>query len=345
VITTPIPGSFSVVVKGILPNGKHFVKLAMYSFQPNGTMQEDFWDWDYDQGDSYGSQRLIGSLPSPIPYYQCKDDESKYVIGMNRFHRDNFTTIYGTWIRNNRNISIDFNQDNQEEEKERWYITWEDNTTNPSNVLLYKFELIDANYVDHRDRFYLQTDLSRLTGPVPLNVGWGFGVGGGSGFGTGKSIDECHAKNYCGLDLRHNSWLNTDENIRMSGMTLKSFYRTNNNVLKHLFWDCKPNGRHWVFSYFAIPNSNSNSGRLLAQRRVFYRTSHDFDNDGHISDDMGHIYSGIQILDSNDELRGFVFADVSPKGDAEHFTISAMYYLDSNNDEAHFGVSNSPLPK
>jgi hypothetical protein len=129
----------------------------------------------------------------------------------------------------------------------------------------------------------------------------------------------------------------------MSGMTLKSFYKTNNNVLKHLFWDCKPNGRHWVFSYFVMPNS-SNSGRLLARRRVFYQTSHDFDNDGHISGDMGHIYSGIQILDSNDQLRGFVFADVSPRGYAEHFTISAMYYLDSNNDEAHFGVRNSPLP-
>ena len=332
----PTPGSFSVVVKGILSNGKHFVRLAMYSFQPNGNMQEDFWHWNYDQGDQYSGQRLIGSLPSPIPYYQCKDDENKYVIGMNRFHRENFATIYGTWTRNDRNIYIIFNQDGQEE---RWYITWED--MNPSNIL-YKIELIDANYVDHRDRFYLKSYLSRLTDPVPLNVGWGFGAGG-IGFETHKSINECHSKNYYGMALRHNSWLNTDENIAEGGMQLKDFYKTNNNVLKHLFWDCKPNGRHWVFSYFAIPISNS---RMLAQRRVFYQTSHDFDNDGHISDDIGHIYSGIQILDSNNQLRGFVFADVSPRGHAEHFTISAMYYLDSNNyDEAHSGVRTSPLPE
>ena len=78
---------------------------------------------------------------------------------------------------------------------------------------------------------------------------------------------------------------------------------------------------------------------------MFYQTSHDFDNDGHISDDIGHVYSGIQILDSNSKLRGFVFADVSPRGNAEYFTISSMYYLDSNNDQAHFGVKNSPLPE
>jgi hypothetical protein len=60
-VIAPTPGSFSVVVKGILSNGKHFVRLAMYSFQPNGNMQEDFWHWDYDQGDQYSGQRLIGS--------------------------------------------------------------------------------------------------------------------------------------------------------------------------------------------------------------------------------------------------------------------------------------------
>ena len=42
-MSAPTPGNFSVVVKGILPNGKHFVKLAMYNFQPNGNMREDFW--------------------------------------------------------------------------------------------------------------------------------------------------------------------------------------------------------------------------------------------------------------------------------------------------------------
>jgi hypothetical protein len=335
-VSAPTPGNFSVVVKGILSNGKHFVKLAMYNFQPNGSIREDFWYWDYDKGDSYDNQLSIGSLPSPIPYYQCKDDEDRYVIGMNRFHRENFTTLYGRWIRSNRNVYIDFNQDNQEE---RWYISWEENANNNQSNILYKIELVDASYVLHRDRFYLQSDLSRLTDPVPLNVGWGFGAGG-TGFEIGKSIDECHLKNYYGLHLRHNSWSNTDENILHSGMHLKDFYKTNNNVLKHLFWDCKPNGRHWVFSYFAIPNTNS---ERLPQKRVFYQTSHDFDNDGHISDDIGHVYSGIQILDSNNQVRGFVFADVSPRGNAEHFTISSMYYLDSNNDEAHFGVRNSPL--
>jgi len=337
-VIAPTPGNFSVIVKGILPNGKHFVKLAMYSFQSNANMQVDLWYWDYDQGDKYSGHLLIGSLPSPIPYYQCKDDENKYVIGMDKYHKENFTRIHGTWARNDRNIHINLNHNNIQEEEE-WHISWEDGNTNQSNTL-YKIELIDANYVGHRDRFYLQSDLSRSTDCVPLNVGWGFGVGGETEFGISKSIDECHAKNYYGLHLRHNSWLNTDENIVRSGMLLKGFYKTNNNVLKHLFWDCKPNGRYWVFSYFAIPDSNS--GRQ-ALRRVIYQTSHDFDNDGHISNDIGHIYSGIQVLDSNNQLRGFVFADVSPRANAEHFTVSAMYYLDSNNDEAHIGVRNSSL--
>jgi hypothetical protein len=55
----PTPGNFSVVVKGILPNGKHFVKLAMYNFQPNGNMREDFWQWDYDQWDSMMKHILV----------------------------------------------------------------------------------------------------------------------------------------------------------------------------------------------------------------------------------------------------------------------------------------------
>jgi hypothetical protein len=166
-VSAPTPGNFSVVVKGILSNGKHFVKLAMYNFQPNGSIREDFWHWDYDKGDSYDNQLSIGSLPSPIPYYQCKDDEDRYVIGMNRFHRENFTTLYGRWIRSNRNVYIDFNQDNQEE---RWYISWEENANNNPSNILYKIELVGASYVLHRDRFYLQSDLSRLTDPVPLNV-------------------------------------------------------------------------------------------------------------------------------------------------------------------------------
>jgi hypothetical protein len=78
-------------------------------------VQEDFWYWDYHQGDEYGGHCLIGSLPSPIPYYQCKDNENKYIIGMDRFHKEKFTTVYGRWRRNNRyrpNVKAFFGKSN-----------------------------------------------------------------------------------------------------------------------------------------------------------------------------------------------------------------------------------------
>jgi hypothetical protein len=95
-------------------------------------------------------------------------------------------------------------------------------------------------------------------------------------------------------------------------------------------------GPLFVFSYF------TRSRRLdgILARRVAYQTSHDFDGDGHIADDLGHLYSGLEVLGSDGGLRGFVFADSSPSFDGcdEDNTISSIWYLDTADCDALYGV-------
>jgi hypothetical protein len=71
-------------------------------------------------------------------------------------------------------------------------------------------------------------------------------------------------------------------------------------------------------------------------RRVAYEISHDFKDNHHIEDDVGHTYAGLQMIDLEGGLRGFVFADCS-RGDRRWGdTISALYYLDDHSWEARY---------
>ena len=44
-----VPGSYATTIKGQLGNGVHYTKLAMMSFQPDGTLRQDLWIWYSDQ--------------------------------------------------------------------------------------------------------------------------------------------------------------------------------------------------------------------------------------------------------------------------------------------------------
>src|SRR6185369_7490324 len=111
---------------------------------------------------------------------------------------------------------------------------------------------------------------------------------------------------YLGLIKRHNAWCgapDVNEPVAATGLFLDVFHPTTTGVLRYVY----PDGSTWVFVYFARPKKN----RGILARRVMLQTSHDWEGDGEIADELGHTYSGLEILDATGAPRGFVFADAS----------------------------------
>lgn len=317
--TSYFPGGFAATVKGVLPSGVHFTRLAMYSFQPGGTLRQDFWYW---QGDapvwSWSAPGDIGSMGRQIGYayqasYPYNFDQYNDVIGSVKFSSGNPTTLMGTWAALSADtVQVDFGGSGAE----IWKVTWSD----PS---LAKIELVSATYVAG-SMYYISPGNYNVSA---VNAGWGFG-GPGVGFTTAADMSVVKKDLPYGKYIRHNSWACTNEPVSVDSMNLGSFFvATTNDVLRYVTWDSS----HWVFSYLAKPFYNS--GTLAT--RISYQTSHDYNNNGFIWDDVGHTYSGLQIIDQSGAFRGIVFADVSPNGSpcqfGDNFTISAMYYLDTPN--------------
>jgi hypothetical protein len=312
-----LPGSYVVTATGLLLDGRAFTKLAMYSFQPGGRVRQDYWSWYNNEPSQYGpTSRQVGHVHQPT--YPHNVDQAQMIQGMTRFHggESSLTTAFGTWTRSGHSIAIAWSDGTSES----WRITWRD-------PRLFKIELVSATYVS--GRCYLSSDLSRSA--TARNAGWGFG-GPGPGFTEGRTLAQSD-KNYTGLFARYNAWTSPPsfEPVARDSMTLlTSYHRTNADVERYVFWDGVA-GSH-VFAYLSRPQSNPG---MLA-RRVMYQISHDFGHNGHIGDDIGHTYSGLQILDATGVVRGFVFSDSSPAG--ANNTISALTYLDDWSWDALYGI-------
>ncbi len=318
----PFPGGYAVTLKGVLPSGVHFTRLCMYSFQPGGTMRSDFWYWQGDApvwspnspGD-YGSVgRKVGYANQPS--YPYNFDQDQYVQGSRKFSDAGAvaTTIFGTWqLQGSDAVRIDFGSS-----VEVWGVTWADAT-------LVKIELQQANYVAGS----IYSLPSGAYDVSAVNAGWGFG-GINVGFTAGADINGMKKDLPYGRVIRHNSWLGVDEPVGIDSMSLGSvFLVTTTGVLRYVLWDDTPGAQHQVFSYLGQPLGNA----ALTTGRVCYQISHDYNNNGHIADDVGHTYSGLQVIDQVGTFRGFVFADSSVNGvpvvAGDNNTISSLYYLDT----------------
>ncbi|ANY17218.1 hypothetical protein AW878_21095 [Bordetella pseudohinzii] len=210
-------------------------------------------------------------------------------------------------------VFIDFNGST-----ELWRATWSDAT-------LTKIELQHANYIS--GSVYLKSD--GTYNAAALNAGWGFG-GINVGFLTAVDVNGMHKDLPYGQVIRHNSWAALDEPVSTDSMSLATvFLATTTQALRYVGWDNTPGARHHVFYYLAQPFGNTG----MTAGRVCYQVSHDYNNNGYIADDIGHTYSGLQVIDQVGNFRGFVFADSSvngaPVATGDNHTISALYYLDT----------------
>jgi hypothetical protein len=330
-----VPGSYSVTVKGRLPDGVYFTKLAMYSFQPDGTMREDFWLWQSNEtGDVYGPSPITVGLTSPLDnVYPLNADSNTTIRVMLRFLDQDPTTLYGTWSLDGNTISIRWSWGDWE----LWRHTW-----SAPDRTLHKLELFGACYV--QDSWYLfARGPDWLRNASAVNAGWAFGAPG-VGFAQGSSTSEAGKKNYRGLISRFNAWCASsdeivgDSKVGEDQMNLRLFQATTTGLLRYVqpATDCGCNVCT-VFAYYAKPPLNAS---ILA-RRMVYLIGHDFDCDGTLTEG-GHTYSGLEIIDRTGTLRGFVLADCSDASggcsDYHKHTISAMYYVDTYDYDCCYGV-------
>lgn len=91
-----------------------------------------------------------------------------------------------------------------------------------------------------------------------------------------------------------------------------------------------------TFRYAEIPTyAYVTRAKEITPRMVFMQASHDWDGNGRIDNDFGHTNTGLQIIDANGALRGFVFAESSCVGatpavcanGSVTITTGAMYLL------------------
>lgn len=331
----PFPGSYSVTVKGVLPTGAHFVKLAMYSFQPDGLMREDFWIWFSDSINSKANGKSLkttqantsqyGNTGKKVGYifqntYPYNLDENVYIQGLQNFNNDTPPlTLFGKWSRDGDKIKINWSWGDWED----WVLTWNDSS-------LYKIELYNSSYTS--GEYYLKKGEDngwKRDSSSAINGGWGFGAQG-TGFNSGSTVSKAMEKNYSGHVLQFNSWACSNSQISYDEMNLSSFFLlTDNDVARFVSWD-NGSASTWVFHYYAKPASNTD----LSARKIIYHISHDFDNSGSIANDVGHTYSGLEIIDENGDMRGMVFAESSENNTgicaSNPNTISSIYYVDSD---------------
>lgn len=89
------------------------------------------------------------------------------------------------------------------------------------------------------------------------------------------------------------------------------FESAGKDVWRNITMEHQPKGQPdmAVFSYLAIPQQMTPVGRV-----VLMDVGHDFNRNGRIDDDWGHIYAGFPIISKAGDLGGLMMVDMSPVG-------------------------------
>ncbi len=330
------PGSYVVTIKGELPDGRKYSKLAMYSFRagttPNaGSLRQDFWIW-YDRDplttttttQTYAfSNKVIGSVPG-----ESNPDATKKILGVKSFLNSPAKTLTNaTWIAEKvdgeaKSVTITWPSGSSE----KWLVTWTDANLN-------KIELQQAGYT-YGDN-YVPTPESIYRNRFALNAGWGFG-GKGPGFDS-PYTGELKDKNYAGLFKRFNAWDNLEESVKLDQQNIQSRFTTTSTGVSRLQQPHTDRNGVVRQAFFYLSPLDSDS---FTNRKVIYYNGNDFNGNDFIElSDYGHTYAGLRIVDAAGKTRGTVFADTSYAAVYGGHTISALYYLDTNTCDQRIGIS------
>jgi len=306
--------------------GEHYVRLCMFTFNPDSTITNNYWEWslydatdsipypnDYNNNPEAYTTRLVGNgvggyHPGPL----FNQDQDKHIGGLPRHlgSASNLTLDTGTWSLTGRRITIVWNDGRWE----KWYIIWEE----PGN--LYKIEQYDASYIKEGTRYSLTKDAVNYADPdrrdlEAVNVGWGFGC---------SSYDFTYARpsgsefkvDLIGASLLYNIGLTPHERpvAYGAGAGFSDFHLTDTDVLR----TCVEGTTYWSYGYFTAPLNNPG---ILA-RRALYHLAGDGQNLGHIEYMWGHRNAMLQIIDNAGAYRGVVvvqyYTDLS---------VAARYWL------------------
>jgi hypothetical protein len=228
----------------------------------------------------------------------------------------------GTWTLTGSSISIDWSNG----DTESWYITWED----PG--YLYKIELVDASYLYSGTNCYLTEDAvtyanGDLRDTTAVNAAWGFGSTMGFDYAVGEGTP-LH-KDLSGMWIQHTTYETPAEYpVQASSASFGSVYHiTDNDVVRNV----EPEDGYGP-QYFYLAPPETNNGDFA--RRVVYQSGHDFDRDGYIEDNGGHIMGALQIIDNAGKYRGLVVVQYqATNNSANDGWTSAFFWLDDGDKE------------
>ena len=247
-----------------------------------------YWQWNSSDPHEVARTTPVGSLPYPLSRDQ--NDQSAWAMGATSLQYPP-TPLRGYYAFDGFTISLSWSSG----ETESWTLFPVDNT-------LDEIQLLSASSLI--GEVYQSSDT-----PTVSNAGWGFG-GQKPPFSFVSPLPQL---DLAGLFSRFNAWSCSQEPVAADMLRLSTFSPTSTSVLR-----LSPPNHSFLAYLYPFPYSP-----LLA-----YQTSHDFNSNGNIQDDIGHSYSGLQIIDSLGKFRGAVFADASPASyGCGSYTTSALFYL------------------
>ena len=310
--------------------GEHYVRIGMYTFSPDNTITDDYWEWslwvstDFDPSWSpfpHTTQTVGVGVGGPA----YNDDEDKHIGVIPRFYgpATNLTQQVGTWSLSGRRVTINWNDGSWE----KWYATWEELGN------LYKLEQFDASYIRAGSHYFLTDEAVQNADEdardvLSPNVGWAFGCSGYD-FTYARSFGVEFQKNLIGCSLEYNTAYDEPERIvaTASESGYAQYHMTSNNVLRWV----SDGGTYWVYGYYTVPESNPG---ILA-RRTLGHIAGDSDHDGHIEDMWGHRNPGLQIIDNAGNYRGITVVQYYPSSPPYlPLSVAARYYLDTKGTPA-----------
>ncbi|MCP3957348.1 MAG: hypothetical protein GY719_05800 [bacterium] len=291
----------------------------------------------------------VGSVTPTPP--DTNSDSAEPIRTEGKFLNSALTTEFGTWSSFSGNTRVRIEWDSGVEEW--WKLTWRDETLN-------KLEAYFRNDAGNWRDFYLQNPATEPPQYSPYyfrrnedarNVG--FALGAHESFDDNAEPTSAFDGFYRGLVRRTENYTpggreqNGPWTVNLGGGGADDFKLTSEGVWR-LFvgqpcYAGDPVARDCL-SYLDVPDAGSSG---LKSRRVYMQVDHDWTPNGYISDEKGgHTYHGFQIADSNDDVRGFVFAEASYSvnpGDHEFMMMSALFLLDDTSDAAQTGIAVDPL--